>query len=213
MELLQQLCVGGVALLLGLIMLLAGYRFFLLLLPFWGFFAGFALGGAAVTAIFGGAFLATITGWAVGFIVGLIFAVLSYFVYFFGVAILAGAIGYMMGFALILAFLPGATLFAFIVGIVTALIAAGVTIGFNLQKWLIIVLTSAGGASTVLTALLLFFGRIELADMTIDPIGPVLADSFLWFLAWMVLAVVGILFQAGVWRSHELEQPEGMRAF
>ena len=41
---LQVLCVSILALLLGLAALLAGYRLFLLLLPIWGFFAGFFIG-------------------------------------------------------------------------------------------------------------------------------------------------------------------------
>jgi len=38
-----------------------GYRFFIFLLPIWGFFFGFGLGAQAVQALFGDAFLSTVT--------------------------------------------------------------------------------------------------------------------------------------------------------
>ena len=48
--------------LLGAAILLAGYRFFLVMLPIWGFFGGLWLGAYAVTLILGTGFLATTTG-------------------------------------------------------------------------------------------------------------------------------------------------------
>ncbi len=70
------MCGGMIALLFGLVLAFAGYRLFLVLLPIWGFFFGFGLGAQSIQALFGDAFLATITSWVVGFVVGAIFAVL-----------------------------------------------------------------------------------------------------------------------------------------
>ena len=80
---LQVLCVSILAILLGLAALFAGYRLFLLLLPIWGFFAGFFIGATAITLLLGDSFLVTVTGWVVGFILGLIFAILSYLFYLY----------------------------------------------------------------------------------------------------------------------------------
>lgn len=209
----QQLCVGVFALLFGLALLFAGYRFFLFLLPFWGFFAGFALGAATITQLLGDAFLGTVTGWVVGLIVGLIFAVLSYFIYFLGVAILAGSIGYALGSALVFLVFPDSSLVAFIVGLIMAIIVAGITLAFNLQKWAVILLTSVGGASTLIAAVLLFFGRVDVNDIVGDMVGPVLADSFIWLAVWIALVVSGVLVQAGLTRRYALAHPEGRRAF
>ena len=93
-------CATLIALLFGAFVCFAGYRFFIILLPIWGFFFGFGLGAQAVQALLGDAFFGTVTSWAVGFIVALIFAVFSYLFYFFGVAILAGSLGYGLGVAL-----------------------------------------------------------------------------------------------------------------
>ena len=62
------LAIGGMlALFFGTVLLLGGYRFFLILLPILGFFFGFGLGAQTVQALFGGGFLSTVTGWIVGF--------------------------------------------------------------------------------------------------------------------------------------------------
>ena len=79
---------------IGLVVAFGGYRLFLVLLPIWGFFAGFFLGAQTISFLFSDGFLATITGWVVGFFVGLLFAVLSYLFYFIAVGIVSFSLGY-----------------------------------------------------------------------------------------------------------------------
>src|SRR6478609_11494068 len=70
-------CTGMIGLLFGSILAFSGYRFFIFLLPIWGFFWGFGLGAQSIQALFGNGFLSDITSWVVGFFVGLLFAVLA----------------------------------------------------------------------------------------------------------------------------------------
>ena len=49
----QLICTAIIALIIGVLALVAGYRLFLLLLPIWGFFAGFAMGTHATALLFG----------------------------------------------------------------------------------------------------------------------------------------------------------------
>jgi hypothetical protein len=183
--------------LLGLAFLLVGYRFFMALLPIWGFFAGFWLGAMATTWILGTGFLATVAGWVVAFVVGLIAAVLSYLFYLVGVAIVAAAIGAALGSGVMTAigFQPG--LMVTIVAIVSALVAAGLTLLLNIQKYVIIVFASIGGASFLVISALLLLGQITLADLQGggNLMGPIFASSFLWWLVWAAVAVVGVVFQ------------------
>lgn len=79
--------------LMGAVVLLFGYREFRIMLHIWGFFAGFWSGALVMTALFGDGFLATTTGWVVGFIASLVFAVLSYLFYTLAIAILAAVLG------------------------------------------------------------------------------------------------------------------------
>jgi len=46
-------CATMIALLMGLVICFGGYRLFLVLLPIWGFFFGFALGAQTIQALFG----------------------------------------------------------------------------------------------------------------------------------------------------------------
>ena len=75
---LQGLLLGALAIGIGLAFAFWGFRVFLILLPIWGFFAGFIFGANGVDYLLGDGFLATTTGWVVGFLLGLLFAVLSY---------------------------------------------------------------------------------------------------------------------------------------
>ena len=90
--------IGGlIALGIGLLFAFYGFRLFIILLPIWGFFAGFVIGAGAITTLFGEQFLATITSWAAGLIVGIIFAALSYLYYWFAVIFVGASLGYMVG--------------------------------------------------------------------------------------------------------------------
>lgn len=201
----------GVAVLVGLLgiaFLLVGYRFFMALLPIWGFFAGFWLGATATTWLLGTGFLANVTGWVVALVVGLIAAVLSYLFYLVGVAIVAAAIGAALGSGVMtaLGFQPG--LLITIVAIASAVIAAALTLLLNIQKYVIIVFASIMGASFLVASALLLLGRITPADLqgSGNVIGPIFASSFLWWLVWLAVAVVGIVFQVRTTRYFLLPQ-------
>ena len=209
----QTLCVGILALFLGLAMLFAGYRLFLVLLPIWGFFAGFFIGASAMTWLVGDGFLATVTGWGVGFILGLIFAILAYLFYLAGVAIIAGSIGYGLGSGLVFLLSDDLTVLAFIIGIVAAVIAAVITLALNLQKWVLIALTAFGGATALFLSLLLLFSRIELSQLGTNPVRAVLDDSPFWFILWLAIAGAGFAVQLFTTQDYEFEAPESGRSW
>ena len=192
---------GLFALLIGALMCFMGYRVFLVLLPVWGFFAGLWLGAEGVTLLFGTGFLATTTGWAVGFVLGLILALLSYLFYFLGVAIIAAAAGYALGSGLMLAigFDPG--LISALVGLVVAVVVMVATLALNLQKYIVIILTSFGGANAMILGLMILLGRASLQSVSTarDAIGPMLQDSWFWAVVWLLLTAAGVITQI---RSH-----------
>lgn len=184
------------ALVLGLAFCFWGYRVFLVLLPIWGFFAGLWLGAQTVTLLFGDAFLASVTGLVVGFVTGVIFAILSYLFYTLGVAIVGGAIGA----ALVTGFMGLFGLDGFLVvilALIGGIIFAAITVLLNLQKYVIIVLTAVAGANGLLLSVLLILGRVSLEDLqgAGNAIAPVLQDSWFWALGWIILAALGIYWQ------------------
>ena len=127
-------CAGLIGMLFGTALAFAGYRLFIFLLPVWGFFFGLALGAQTIQALFGDAFLATVTSWMVGFIVALIFAVLSYAFDLFAVAIIAGSLGYALAVGLLTAIGLQMGFLVWLIGIVAAVALAILTIVFNVQK-------------------------------------------------------------------------------
>jgi hypothetical protein len=185
------------ALVLGALFLFWGYRVFLVMLPIWGFFAGFWLGAQTTSLLFGAGFLATTTGWVVGFFIGLLFALLSYLFYLVGVALVAAAVGAALVTGFLSLFGLETGLLVFLAALVGAVVVAGLTLVFNLQKYVIIILTAVGGANSLVLSVLLLFGRVTPDDLAAagNAIRPVLQDSWFWALVWILLAIVGIIFQ------------------
>lgn len=201
-------CMTLIALFVGLAICFGGYRWFLILLPILGFFLGFGLGAQTLQALFGIGFISTVTSWVVGFVVGLIFAVLSYLFYFIGVALVAGAFGYALGVGLMGLIGFDLAFISWLVGIIFGVVIAAVTLLFNIQKWVIIAITSFGGAGVIVGSFLFTFGKIEPEQLGTNAVGAALADSPLWMLFFLVLGILGFVAQAMTNRTYVLESPE-----
>jgi hypothetical protein len=198
-------CMSMIALLIGLTVTFGGYRFFLILLPIWAFFFGFGLGAETLQVIFGVGFLATVSSWVVGFIVGAAFAVLSYLFYIVAVALLAGSFGYGLAVALLTAIGLNFGFIVWLIGIVAGIIVAIVVLIFNIQKYAIIVITAVGGTGAIIFTLLAMFGDLRPAELLLNPVMMAISNSFWWLLFFLVLAIAGIVVQIGANRSYELE--------
>src|SRR5438876_9558862 len=161
----QDFLIGALVLLVGAAFCFAGYRFFRILIAIWGFFAGFNLGTAAMTALFNNAFLGTTTGIVLGLVVGVVFAALAYFFYYFAVVLLGASAGYELGSGLIGAISSNLQFAAFIVGVALAVVFALLILILNLPKILIMVFTALGGAVAMLAGLLILLGRVKVPDL------------------------------------------------
>jgi hypothetical protein len=195
----QDFLIGALVLLVGAAFCFVGYRFFRILIVIWGFFAGFNLGTAAMTALFNNAFLQTTTGIIVGLVIGVVFAALAYIFYYFAVVLLGASAGYELGSGLIGAIgLNNPGFVAVIVGVVLAIVFALVILVFNLPKILIMAFTALGGAAAMLAGLLILLGQVKVVYLQYgDAIALVRANWF-WSLVAIALAVVGFLTQ---WRT------------
>jgi hypothetical protein len=195
-----------IALLFATALIFGGYRFFLFLLPIWGFFFGFGLGASAVQALFSTGLLATVTSWVVGFIVALIFALLSYFFYAAAVAVAAGILGYMLGVGLMDLFgLNGLALITFIVATILAIGAVVITFRFNLQKYVIIAATAIGGAAIAVGVILLGVGGVDLIRLAESPLRLLWQTSPFMGIVFVLLAIAGIAVQIRANRRFEIE--------
>lgn len=197
-------CATLIALLFGTVVCFGGYRLFLILLPIWGFFFGFGLGAQSVQLLFGEAFLATVTSWVVGFIVAVLFAVLSYLFYAFAVAVIAGSFGYGLGVALMGIFSADLTIITWIVGIVLAIVVIGITFYFNLAKYVIIIATAVGGAAATIGTLVVGVEHVQLLTLAENPVQVMLNGSFIWTLLFLLMAAAGIAGQIMANRNYEI---------
>lgn len=198
----ELLCATLIALLFGTAVCFGGYRLFLILLPIWGFFFGFGLGAQTIQLLFGEALLASVTSWVVGFIVALLFAILSYLFYAVAVAVIAGSLGYGVGVAIMSIFSADLTIITWIVGIVLALIAIVITFRFNLAKYVIIAATAIGGAAVAIGTLSAGLSGVALSQLAENPVQWVMNDSFLWTLLFFVMAIAGIALQIAANRTY-----------
>lgn len=204
----EVLCMALIAMLFGLAVCLNGYRWFIILLPIFGFFFGFFLGAQTLQAIFGVGFLATVTSWVVGFFVGLIFAVLSYLFYTIGVALFAGSFGYALGVGFMNLIGLDFALLVWVVGIIVAIVVAAVVLLFNIQKWAIIFITAFGGAGVIIGSFLFAFGGFKVPQLVENPVIFTLRQSPLWMIIFLVLGILGVIAQARTTRDFVLEEPE-----
>jgi hypothetical protein len=202
-------CIVLIALVLGTAIAFNGYRWFIVLLPLFGFVFGFGLGAQTMQAIFGNELFATTASWVVGFFTGAIFAVLSYFFYFIGIALFSASIGYGAGVA-IMQGLFGMNLdfLTWIVGIVVAVGLVFVVFKFNIQKYVIIIGTALAGSTLIISSLFFPLGIITLPQLTKLAMFSVLVDKPFWMIIYIVLAAAGIYTQIVTTKSFVLEVEE-----
>jgi Domain of unknown function (DUF4203) len=195
---------GSIALFFGLVLLFAGYRFFWVLIPVLGFFFGFGLGAQTVQALFGEAFLATITSWIVGFCVGAIFAMLSYLFYFMGVGVIGGVLGYALGVGILEAIGFNFGFFVWLVGIVVGMGLAAAVLWLNVQKWVVIIATAVLGAGAIVGTFLFLFGGLPAPEVAANPVRAAMQQSAFWSITFILLAIVGGIGQYESTRTVEV---------
>ena len=130
----MQLVMAILAVVIGLAFAFGGWRFFLVLLPLWGFVVGFSLGTEGMRALFGDGTFATVTSWVVGLVVALVFAALSYLYYYAAIAILAGAVGYTIGASAWGIIGNEQGVIAFVIGLVVGVVVAVAVLALNVPR-------------------------------------------------------------------------------
>lgn len=204
----EGILIGLLVLAIGAAFAFWGFRVFLILLPIWGFFAGFLLGANGVTALLGGAdpgAFATISGWIVGFLLGLLFAVLSYLYYWVAVILLGGALGYQLTVGVLawIGFSDDGLIG--LAGFVLALIVGAVfAVGFfllHMPAVLVIVATAIIGAGAMVAGVVVGLGivpeeKLQLVfDSGIFGVYNLGDLGIVWAIAAIALAFAGAIYQ------------------
>lgn len=178
-----------------------GYRFFIVLLPVWGFFFGFMLGAQTIQALLSEGFLASATAFVVAIFMGALFAVLSYLFYLFAVALFSASLGYGLGIS-IMTGLFGFQLeiLTWIVAIVLAVVVAFAVLRFNVQKYVIIIGTALLGAGLATAVLAGGFYGVNVLQVFENPLQILMGQMGFW--GWLVFLVVGIGGIIVQWRAN-----------
>jgi len=207
MELLITLLWALGLLLIGGLFCFAGFRFFRWLLPFFGFIAGFWLGEGLISALFEYTTTMVIIGWGVGLIVGLILAGLSYFLFKAGIVILGALFGFWLTAALIAAVGLENAVLGLLLSIVGAIIFALLTMRANLQAVLVQIITALFGGTLFLTGFAILLGVITVAQFRANTfvLRGIIESSPLWLLLWVILVLLGFVWQYRSTRGKELE--------
>jgi hypothetical protein len=145
-----------------------------------------------------------VTSWVVGFVVAVIFAVLSYLFYFFAVIMIAGGLGYGLGVGIMTTFM-NMGIIPWVVGIVAAIIVVVITLMFNLQKYVIIAATGLAGALLAIGTLMLGAQGLAAVDLTDAPVRAMLNSGPIWAILFLVMAIGGIVVQILSTRTYYVE--------
>ncbi len=187
---------GLLAIIAGGIMLFAGQFVLRLVFPIWGFFAGFAFGAGLVAGLADERFLGTVLGWVLGLVFAVIFAIFAYLYYAVAVVLAMTAIGFAIGSGLVVALGIDWNWLAVLIGVLVGAAVAIASIVGNMPMIVLVVFSSIAGAIGVTAGLMLLFGSLESADFTRGAFTTQVEDSWGWYLLLVVLACVGIFFQA-----------------
>ena len=191
----MQFVIAIVALLVGAAFCFGGFKFFLLLLPIWGFVVGFNVGTDAVSAIFKDGTFTTVLSWVVGFVLALLFAVFSYLWYWLAIALLGGSVGYILGSSAWGLIGNEQGIVAFGIGLVCAVALAIAVLALNVPKLLVIVLSGLGGAGVILAGWFVLTGAIATDSIHWTTVGKEITDSWFYLIVWGVIAAAGMLAQ------------------
>jgi hypothetical protein len=152
--------------------------------------------------IFGTGFLSTTVSWIVGIVVAIVFALLSWYVWYAGAIIMAGAVGASLFSGILHALFAnpwGVVLF--IVVLIGALVFAVGALVLNLPIYIVIINSALGGAALAVAGLLTVLGTTTTVELANGATVAVVDEArfqgagWLWVLAWIVLAIAGILYQ------------------
>jgi hypothetical protein len=187
---------GLLAIIAGGAMLLAGQFVLRLVIPIWGFFAGFAFGAGLVAEFADEHFLGSVLGWVLGLVFALLFSVLAYLYFYVAIVIAMGAFGFAIGSGLVVALGIDWSWVAVLVGVVVGLVFGLVSIFANMPMIVLVVFGSFAGAVGVVGGLMLLVGSLNSADFSSGDFTDTVSNSWAWSLLLLALAVGGILIQA-----------------
>ena len=186
---------GIFAIVAGGVMLFAGQFVLRLILPIWGFFAGFAFGAGLFAQLANEHFLGTVLGWVTGFIFAIIFAIFAYLYYAVAVVLAMAAFGFAIGAGLISALGIDWNWVGVLVGLAVGAALGIVAVVGNMPMIVLAVASSIAGAVSIVAGLMLLFGKLNSDSLTRSSFSDAIHSGWFWYATLVVLALIGIIAQ------------------
>jgi hypothetical protein len=192
---LETILIGLLGIVIGLAWAFYGLKAFTILLPLWAFFFGLLAGAQWGADLFGQGFFATVLSWGIGLVFGIVLAAISFFWYYAAIVILGGALGYSLGIGIFEYFGWGTGFIAILVGLIIGAVFAIGTFVLGVPVLLVIGLSAFSGAAAAITGLLVITNQVKLETVDGGAIFTLFHHGVIGTLAWLILAVVAILYQ------------------
>jgi len=203
----ERLVIGPLALLIGILFCFAGYRLFRVIMAIWGFLLGFFIGTQIVASFLDTSTFTTTLSWSAGILLGLVLAILAYALYTAAMTLLGASIGYFLGTGLLTGLgIGNQAMLVVVVGLILAVLFAILILALDLARLLIVANTAMGGAVAIVIGVLLLINVLPTDFLHFDQLAAFIKDEPAWLLLWLLLAVVGGIFQLQNTRRYQLEK-------
>lgn len=180
---------------IGITLVTAGLRVFFAMLPIVGMVTGFFAGATLITNWLGDGFLATVTGWLVGLVIGVLFALVSYLWWYAGALLAAGASGALLFSGIFSAFGMNGGILLTSIAVAGAILFIFGALVLNLPVYIVLVNTAILGSYMVIGGLLLILNRVDVEEFDWGVARAAAHDSWFWWLVLVALSVFGIFSQ------------------
>lgn len=194
----MDILLGIFLIVLGVSVAVIGLQMFFVMLPLIGLVTGFYVGAQLTASVMGDGFLGTVTGWIVGIVVGIAFALIARYWWYAGVLVSSGFLGASLLTGIGYALGAESNVTMTILGVIGATALVILTMMLNLPIYWVIVNTAIGGATIVVAGLMLLFNQIERNDLADGAVATAIDESWLWIVVMAVVAGVGIARQLGL---------------
>jgi hypothetical protein len=111
------------------------------------------------------------------------------------VVIFMGSVGFALGTSLMVALDVSWTWAVILAGLALGGLLAWAAIVSDLPRLLLVVLSAAGGATAVVTGIMLLTGAIDTAEFSTDAVTARVEDELWWYFLYGVLASLGVVTQ------------------
>jgi Domain of unknown function (DUF4203) len=191
----EDVAFGLVAIAAGALFCFRGWVAFRSVITLWGAFVGFALGAGLVAALGDELYLETGLAWLLALAMAGLLGVLAYAFYEIAVVVLMGSVGFALGANVMVALDVSWSWVVILVGMALGGVLAWAAIASDLPRLLLMMVSAAGGATAIVTGIMLLTGAIDTADFSKEAVTARVEDELWWYFLYGVLASLGVVIQ------------------